>query len=314
MKVEAEATTQEDLLLPEVLAETTEDHKVAPDTAQQAVDLVHQVEDQAVAQAADKDTVLQLESQLDTDQLLPLRSLQPAALATKDHLDHLAQKAHSETTEKTETTERTEKMERTPNCWLPNRPKFASSAQLDHKDNPEASDQKAHPDQKAPQANHQRMAFPENKANKVNPEVKADQEEKDHVELQDNLAVSSQFPDHKAPLDHLEPLESQDLKANLDLTDNHSKDHLDYPEMPETQDAKVAQDQLDLVAPEEKLERKARASTALHHVPRQAIKPRTSIGVNSPIDFQVDYPFSSNFLYISVALSFALSSQYLASP
>lgn len=176
-------------------------------------------------------------------QLLRQKLLQLVALVIKALLDHPDPKAHTEIPEKMEMQARMLNMERMQSLSLPNLLKFVLSVHKAHKDHQDRLDLEARQGRKELQENHQKMEFPENKVNKVNQEVKEDQAVKDHEELQANQADLFQYRDHKLLLDHQDTPENLVQKVNQAQTDNHSKDHLDYPEMLETQDAKEDLDQ-----------------------------------------------------------------------
>lgn len=281
---------QEALLLPADLAVTTPDLKEEmPDMDLEA--LAHQtvlahlaVQDHL--EATTLDMAHQLEFQPDTAQLSIPNQLQLAALATKDHQDHLAPKGHQETQERTAITEKMERMARTPNCWLPNLLKFVLSAHQAHKDLPDLPEPKGPLVQKDPPENLPAMVFQENKEW---PELKDNQvvqDEKDHVELQANPDVSSLFQALKAQLVHQDRLENRARKANQVPTDNHSKAHQDCPEMPAKLAAKAAQDlKVHLDQPEKKAKR-VRANTARLHALHPVIKPPIPKPFAFPLDFQ----------------------------
>jgi len=196
-----------------------------------------------------------------------------AALAIKDHLDPQDPKAPPATPARMVEMAKTVTTARTPNCWLPSPPKFALSAHQDLRDHPDPLARKDLQAPKAALANRPRMECPESKAWADNPANKADQAAKDLVALPASPVVLSQFPDLRAPADHLELQENPAPRDNPAQTDNPSKALLDCPATQARLAAKVDPDRLDqLVLPETRA-RRAHASTALRPEPRQAIKP-----------------------------------------
>lgn len=197
---------------------------------------------------------------------------QSAAPAMWEPLDQSDPKESPELTERTETTEKTVTQAKMPYSTQPSTPSHALCAHLDQQAHKDQSDQR---DRQAPRdrpESHPATEFPENKECKDSQDLWDDQDAKDLVEPQDSQDDSSQCPDLKDQLAHLDLQESKEPKVSPDPTDKPSKDHRDCPEMLANPDERDTPDHRAHPDLQDRTERRDLANTAQSPVLPQAIK------------------------------------------